>query len=222
MKAALFLLALCLAFAAPLTAGAPEARATETSDADGRLALEEWVFQAALAHANPKFLPQFPGHEETLEQVHARYRAIASDIVAVTGNRKGSAALLLAFAIGESGLGHDADIGPCFQEIDPKTGRNWKGRCDGGRAAGIWQMHQVYDTKTGETITVEQLFADRQRAATIFHRLAAASIVRCQKQGFEPIDQLSAVGLGECKAGDPRVRARWHLWQKLRAFKPAK
>lgn len=194
-------------------------RASEDEAAKRRAQLEEWVFLAAVAHASPSKLPQFPGHEETEEQTRERYRAIARDIVAATGpDRRAQAALLLAFALGESGLSRDADLGPCFQGKDAQ-GRSWRGRCDSGRAAGIWQMHAVYDLKTQTTFTVDEIFADRARAATVFRKLALSSLKRCAD--LAPEDQLSGVGLGVCTKGDERVRARYRMWQKLRAWRPA-
>lgn len=218
MKTMLLFLAACLTAGALFIGGAVGAETESESDATARAALEEWVYQAALAHAKPKWQPQFPGYEETEAETQARYRLIARDIVAATGpKRKSAAALLLAFAIGESLLAKDADIGPCFR--GKHDGKDYKKRCDGGLAATVWQMHQVYDMQAMETLTVEQLFGDRQRTARIFLKLATSSLSRCAKQGFAPVDQLSGVGLGECKAGDARVHARYHLWQKLRSFK---
>ncbi len=191
--------------------------ASEDDEATKRAKLEEWVYQAAIAHAPPARLPQFPGYEETAEEVEARYRAIARDITAAVGpGNRGSAALLLAFALGESGLSRDADLGPCFQGIDAQ-GRNWRGRCDSGRAASIWQMHQVWDSKTETTLTVEDIFADRARTARIFWRLARSSFKRCAD--LAPEDQLSGVGLGVCTKGHAGVRERYRLWQKLRAWR---
>lgn len=196
------------------------APASEEEQAAKVARLTEWVYLAAVAHANPARLPQFPGHEETEEQAKARYREIARDIVAATGpDRKSQAALLLAFALGESGLSRDADLGPCFQGKDAQ-GRNWRGRCDGGRAAGVWQMHQMYDLKTQTTFTVEEIFADRARAARVFRKLALSSLKRCSD--LAPEDQLSGVGLGACTKGDARVHARYRLWQKIRAWRAPK
>jgi hypothetical protein len=189
-------------------------------------AVAAWCLAAALVHAPPATRPQFPGHEETPEQTRERYVAICADIEAAAtehperpgfiGHRE-KAALLLALAIGESGLSRDADLGPCY-----RVGK-WRARCDGGRAASVWQLQATRDDDAEQTeLGPKQLFADRRRAARVALRIAIGSIGMCRK--LPPEDRLSAYGAGRCLTGDYRgassVRARWRLFQRLRGWTP--
>lgn len=185
-----------------------------------------WCLAAALFHAPPETRPQFPGHEESVAETRARYASICADIEAAATeeperpgflSHRDRAALLLALAIGESGLARDADLGPCYRE------GAWRTRCDGGRAATVWQLQTVRDNDPDQTeLGPRQLFADRRRAARIALRLASGSLGMCRKLPAE--DRLSAYGSGRCLTGEYRgaesVRARWRLFQRLRGWEP--
>jgi hypothetical protein len=179
--------------------------------------LTAWILAAALHFAPPEKHPKFPGHGETAEEARARYEQIAQDIgQAVEGRKdaKSMAALALAWAVGESALAHDADVGPCYRQ------GAWKLRCDGGLAAGPWQLHEYMDRKAGERVTVAMIFADRARSARMVVRLLGGAFNRCTD--LAPQDRLSSFGLGHCEAGNASVRARYKLWQEVRSWEPPK
>lgn len=174
-----------------------------------------WILAAALHFAPPERHPRFDGYEETAEQARARYEQIAVDIAAAVEGRKDAkdmAALALAWAIGESALAPDADKGPCY-----RRGR-WKLRCDGGLAAGPWQLHEYWDRQAKERVTVAAIFADRARSAKTVVRKLIGAWVQCAH--LAPEDRLSGFGLGHCEAGNASVRARYRLWQRVRAWQP--
>ena len=178
-------------------------------------ALIAWLVLAALHFAPPAKHRVFPGHEETAEQALARYTSIATDIATAVEGRKDAkdrAALMLAWGIGETGLYHDADKGPCWRE------GVWKTRCDGGLAAGIWQMHTHRDPTSGKWLSVEEIFGDRARAARTATTLISKSLKSCTHVAAE--DQLSAFGLGRCVSNNRSVRARYKLWNQVRAWEP--
>lgn len=174
-----------------------------------------WILAAALHFAPPERHPRFDGYEETAEQARARYEQIAVDIAAAVEGRKDAkdmAALALAWAVGESALAPDADKGPCYRK-----GR-WKLRCDGGLAAGPWQLHEYWDRQAKERVTVAAIFADRARSARTVVRKLIGAWVQCAHLAAE--DRLSGFGLGHCEAGNASVRARYRLWQRVRAWEP--
>lgn len=174
-----------------------------------------WILAAALHFAPPERHPRFDGYEETAEQAHARYEQIAVDIAAAVEGRKDAkdmAALALAWAIGESALAPDADRGPCYRK------GKWKLRCDGGLAAGPWQLHEYWDRQAKERVTVAAIFADRARSAKTVVRKLIGAWVQCAHLASE--DRLSGFGLGHCEAGNASVRARYRLWQRVRAWEP--
>ncbi len=173
-----------------------------------------WILMAALHFAPPAQHRQFPGHEETVEQARARYAQIARDIAEAavqTKDPKATASLMLAWAIGESGLYRDADTGPCYRE------GAWRQRCDGGLAATIWQLHALRDGD--DVLKPKDLFADRARAARIVAKRLPAAWHSCRR--LAPEDRFSGFGLGYCKAGNASVRARYRLWLRVRAWQPA-
>ena len=177
-------------------------------------ALAGWVLSAAVAFAPPATRPQFKGHEESLDETAARYASIAEDIAAAAeegakseADAKQRAALLLAVAVGESGLSADVDRGPCYRQ------GNWKARCDGGTSFTIWQMkHAIVD---GELVAGRKLegVANRRRAAKGALRALLGSIGMCKKLPAE--DRLSGYGVGRCVEGNKSVRARWALYVRV-------
>ncbi len=173
------------------------------------------VFLAMLAHAPVERLPQFPGHVETLPQQLARYGEIAAAITDVCEGEsrtpRDCAALLVALAWGESGFARDADVGPC------RNDGAYRSRCDGGRAASVWQAH-AYGADDAGPITVERLFADRRLAARQALRAARGSLRMCRH--LAPEDRLAALG-GTCTPGKSQ-RARYRAWMTLRAWSQPK
>lgn len=177
--------------------------------------LEALILAWALHFAPITHLPQYAGHEETAEQARARYVAISHDIAEAVKDRKdakSAAALLLAWAVGESALSHDADVGPCHRVGKLKL------RCDGGAAASIFQLH-AHRAKDGTPITVAMLFADRALAARIALRGLIGSQHTCAS--LEAQDRFSAFATGAgCVAGNKSVRARYRLWREVSAWVP--
>lgn len=177
-------------------------------------ALVEWILSAALTFAPIATRPQFKGYEETQEETLARYRSIAEDIAAAAseGDGKGRsskerAALLLAVAIGESGLSADVDKSPCYRE------GGWKTRCDSGSSYTIWQLkHTLLDGKLvpGRDL---QGHAKRRDAARGALRMIEGSLGMCSKLPVE--DRLSMYGVGRCAAGVKSIRARHALYVKI-------
>lgn len=182
--------------------------------------LAAWLFAAALHFSPVERLPSFPGHEETTETASARYSEIAGDIATVVEENNGTkaeAALLLAWAIGESGLAHDADVGPCFR--GRHKGANYRTRCDSGAAASMWQIHE-HTAKDGTPVKRGQLFADRKLAARTMLRALRASSKACRH--LKPEDRFSQAGLGRCVEGNKSVRARFRLWVHVSGWAPMK
>lgn len=181
------------------------------------MSLAQAIMLAALEFAPIELRPEFPGYVETRAEALDRYWSIAQDIAAAaqeTPAKPGGisdedeAALLLALAIGESGLSLDVDRGPCYRK------GKWAARCDGGTSHTIWQLKTVrFD---GSVRSGKELQANRALAARVALWLARGSLGQCRK--LEPRDRLSAYGAGYCKEGLPDVRARHALWTKIRDF----
>lgn len=165
-----------------------------------------WTFLALMHHAPVERLPQWAGHEETPREAMARYGDIAADITAVCEDAKAPrscAALLVAIAIGESGLARDADVGPCHRGGAHRT------RCDSGAAYSLWQIHEHGD------VTGVQLFADRRLAARVALRAARGSLRMCRH--LPPGDQLAGLS-GTCEPSARHMasaRARYALWRRV-------
>lgn len=148
-------------------------------------ALMSALYLTAVEQASPSSRPQFPGHEETEVETRARYADIASDIVRVAGeqppprgmSRADGAALLLAMAIGESGLSADVDNFDCYRES------GWEARCDYGESRSLWQTKEICATRL-----------DCARAA---YRQLRASLGACAS--MVPEYRLSAYGSGRCQ-----------------------
>lgn len=177
--------------------------------------LKDWLLLAAMHFSPPERLPQFEGHEETYEQTVERYGGFVDDIDAAVTDRpnpRSSAALALAWAIGEGGMSHDAMVGPCY-----RSGA-YARRCDSGRAAGPFQMWAFTDRVSGERFEVPDIFARRADVTRIAVRQLAAAWTTCRH--LAPEDRLSGFGLGHCEAGNEQVRKRYRLWQTIRAWNP--
>lgn len=181
------------------------------------MSLAQAVMLAALAFAPPETRPQYEGHRETREETVERYWSIAQDIAAAAEEVPATpggltdqqeAALLLALAIGESGLSRDVDVGPCYRK-----GRLWR-RCDSGTSYTIWQLKPgIVD---GKVRAGKELQADRRLAARLALRRARGSLGQCR--ALEAHDRLAAYGAGRCIAGIESVRERYRLFQRVRDY----
>lgn len=187
------------------------------------MTLAEWVLAALLAVHPIDRVPQIGGVESE-EQTRARYREIAATIAevaqedpAIPGglSDRDEAALLLAIAIGETGLARDADVGPCFRGVE--GGASYASRCDRGRAASVWQVHG-WRRPDGSVVTTAELFADRKLAARRDLVVARGSLWLCRKLGLSAEDGLSALS-GRCQIGLRSARSRWRLWNRIRVWR---
>lgn len=187
-------------------------------------ALAQWVLQTLLFFAPPERAPQLPGFEESVDETRSRYAAIAEDIAAAAEapektsdglSDQAEAALLVAIAIGETMLASDVDEGSpgCYRG---KPGGAWWSRCDAGTSATLWQLKPI--KWEGELVTYREHFKDRARSARIALWIARSSLSMCRK--LPAIDHLSALS-GSCREGLEAPRARYRLWQKIRAWQPA-
>ncbi len=158
--------------------------------------------------------PAYPGWVETDVQRLARYQSIAADIAAVvldpaeqpivsgSNGRARTAAQLVAIASMESGFAPDVDVGPCFRGLDGRGPR-----CDGGRAASVFQLH------AGRHGTVAELFADRPRAVRAALHLVQRSARACLADG--PEAALSIYTSGSCDRGKEASAVRVKLARRL-------
>ncbi len=150
-----------------------------------------WVLSLLVLLAPPErlaALPAFPGWQETAEQRMARYVSIAEDIAATTQDPR-EQAVLVAVAHHESGFAPDVDKGPCW-----RGPRNDGARCDGGRAASIFQLQAAGD----EDAT--RLFKDRRLAA----KRALDAIRRSARSCVPKYGKLAALRVyagGACSRG---------------------
>lgn len=171
---------------------------------------------ATLLVISPLAAPRevLPGWAETPEQRGARYASIAADIAAAVteacgekgdGCERWSATLLLGLAWHESGFAPDTDSPEgCYR------GRDGKGpRCDGGRAATIFQMQ-------GTAAERALWLGDRKQAAREALRRAVRSWNACK--ALEPELRLSAYAGGRCDVPEAQKRSRelWAAWQRAR------
>lgn len=181
--------------------------------------MSSWVLSALLHFAPIGQWDKSHWADESHEAALDRYRGIATAIENVCASSKGPArdcqSLLVALAVGESGLAKDADVGPCYRK------GGWWRRCDAGKAASVWQAQaHGFDLRPNgdrKRITVVRLFADRELAAWVALRVARNSLALCKH--LEPQDRLSALS-GRCQSGDGQWRNRWALWAKVKAWVP--
>jgi hypothetical protein len=180
-------------------------------------ALADWVLLAALHFAPIETRPRFEGFEETQEEAFGRYLGISADIAAAAEEHAGTdaekrrrAALLLAVAVGESGLSRDVDEGPCYRR------GGWKARCDSGTSHTLWQMKAAM--VDGRAVHARELrgFDKRPQAARAALRALSGSLGACRQ--LEARDRLSMYGSGSCRPGLKSVRARWALFERVVAF----
>lgn len=169
-----------------------------------------WVLSLIVHLAPPArmaALPAFPGMRETEEQWLARESSIAEDVSAATSDPR-EQALLVAVAYHESGFAKDVDLGPCYR------GPNDDGpRCDGGRAASIWQLQTAGDGDAAD------LFAHRRRAAA-----RALSAIRRSARKCVPLfgrdAALRAYASGTCAKGIAESSAMVGLALRLLRDRP--
>lgn len=173
-------------------------------------ALAAWTLSALLHYAPPERHVGRPWADVDRAATVARYEGIRDAIVSQCTTRS-CAALLVAIAVGESGLARDADVGPCHRE------GAWKSRCDAGKAASVWQAQAYGHDKAGKRITVARLFAERPLAAWVVLRTARGSLQRCKHLPEE--QRLAGLGGGHCKPSKSAT-ARWRLWQSVAAWEP--
>lgn len=180
--------------------------------------LAEWVLAAALHFAPLETRPKFAGYEETADEARARYVSLAEDIAEAAEKSKGpdipQAAMLLAVAIGESGLSFDVDKGPCYRK------GGYRLRCDGGTSYSLWQLKAGVVDGVAYGGHEFQGLDKRKLAARAALRKLEGSLGMCKH--LEPQDRLSAYGAGRCLEGHKSVRERWALYQRVRDWKPAK
>lgn len=162
---------------------------------------------SALLTLSPLASPRetLPGWEESETARATRYASIAGDISQAAtdacgergeGCRRWAAATLLGLAWHESNFALDTESpGGCYR------GRDGRGpRCDGGRAATIWQMQGSADERA-------LWLGDRVAAAREALRRAARSTNACR--GKLPSEEaLTAYAGGTCTGDVPRRRAR--------------
>ena len=174
------------------------------------MTLAEWTLAALLHFAPPERHDGRPWADASREAAVLRYEGIR-DAITSQCTTKPCASLLVALAVGESGLARDADIGPCY-----RIG-GYRRRCDSGRAASVWQAQAYGVGPEGEPVTVARLFAERPLAAWVVLRTARASLARCKHL---PVEQrLAGLGGGNCKPSKAAT-SRWHLWQTVQAWNP--
>lgn len=178
--------------------------------------IEAWLVALAVAFAPPDKHEKIPTWNETVEARVARYGTIATDIAFVVDraaeplpglNRSESAALVLAVAIGESGLQPDVDLGPCYRK-----GPFWR-RCDAGKAVGIMQLQVRYHLRA-------KLFKDRRALLARAYQGIRGSLLACAK--LPTHERLAVYGAGTCTnvGGRAGSRRRWGLFLQLLGAKP--
>lgn len=140
----------------------------------------------------------------------ARYREIATDICEavlkskpIEGfDRKGTARVTMAMAIGESALAKDADVGPCYRKKPYRT------RCDGGLAVGVLQVQLPPRQR-------KAYFLDRDLLVGRALRGLRGSFAACRNNPIN--ERLAAYASGSCtrEAGKRASRRRWKLVQRV-------
>lgn len=164
-----------------------------------------WVLLCLFRFAPPENFDGTPWAEPRSESLR-RYVLIAHAITITCENQKAPkscASLLVAIAVGESGLARDADEGPCYRR------GGYTKRCDNGAAASIFQCQAV------GFYTIAELFGSREKAADQALRVARSSLGRCGK--LDARDKLSGLS-GRCIDGPGPWRARHALWLSVRAW----
>lgn len=164
-----------------------------------------WVLILIVALCPPArmaALPAFPGWAETEPEWAAREAAIAMDIASVTSDPR-EAAVLVAIGFHEAKFFKDADVGPCY-----RGPRGDNARCDGGRAASIFQVQAM------GADDLRDLFADRRKAARRALDMVRRSARACvPKHGADAA--LRAYSSGTCSGGIKESADMVQLARKL-------
>ena len=162
-----------------------------------------WILSLLLMLAPPE---QYVVHHarfglETVGEREARYLSIAIDIAeeleeVPEHRRRWLGALLVSVAYLESGFAPDVDLGPCAPV---------RGRCDGGRAVSLWQLHghpeQAGDRPAAVATAIDQI-------------LQSASA--CRRYGPDAI--LRVYASGSCERGAAASARRVTLARRLVLF----
>lgn len=143
------------------------------------------ILSALLALSPRPSAHPLPGWTETEDAHRARLVSIADDIADVARTRV-EAALLVGIAWHESGLAPDVDAGRCYH------GPGYEGRCDGDRAASIFQL------QTGDAEARERWRTSRHDAAREALRRALGSRSACVPRG---LPALALYASGSCERG---------------------
>lgn len=168
--------------------------------------IAEAAFAAMMVLAPPDrlaALPQYRGHEESVEERRSRYVAIAIDLEDAVAeaeplpgmSRARTAAVALGIAYMESGFARDADVGPCVAG---------PGRCDRGRAACLMQV-QAPEHRRAE------LWADRKLCFMAGLDVARRSMNACR-------GELTAYVGGVCTSLVGRAAGRRRLGMGQRIY----
>lgn len=156
------------------------------------------VFAALLSLAPHARQHPPAGWEETREAYEARLRSIAEDIASAADGDRERAAKLLGVAWHESGFAADVDAGLCAHEE--------RGRCDGGRAASLWQLQEA------DAVRMMLYRLDRRAAAREALRRIERSERACSANA--PAERLAAYAGGVCSLLSARSSAR-ALWTSV-------
>ncbi len=157
------------------------------------------IILAALLSLAPHARQRPPaGWEESPEAYEARMAWIAEDIAAAAEGSRERAAKLLGVAWHESGFAPDVDAGLCANEA--------RGRCDGGRAASLWQLQDR------DPVRMMRYRLDRRAAAREALRRIERSERLCGKNG--PQEALAIYAGGVCDLLTVRAAAR-SLWASV-------
>lgn len=162
------------------------------------------LLAAALAHSPPETAWQAPSHPETVEARSRRYRAIVADVRHAVARqppiegftRQQTAMFVIGMALGETRLAADADVGECYRK------GAYRGRCDGGRAVGILQVH-IHPSERA------YYFSHRRRLLARGLRGLRQSFNACRH--LPRPERLAAYGAGSCASAKGRAasRKRW-------------
>lgn len=151
--------------------------------------MQSWIYVLLISHISLAAADraEYPEAQESQDQRRARYESIAEDIAAVAPDR-GSASLLVAIAVHESGLARDVDLGPCA------PARVKKGGCDGGHAMTLFQVHGFSSWPT------------RREAALRALKMARSSQKLCAH--LPSAERLAVYTRGRCSSAEGRRLSR--------------
>lgn len=148
------------------------------------------------------------GWEETREAYEARLGSISADIASAAEGSRERAAKLVGIAWHESGFAADVDAGLCADEN--------RGRCDGGKAASLWQLQD------GDPVRLMHYRLDRRAAAKEALRRLERSERTCAGNGVT--ERLAAYAGGVCGLMSAKAAARglWASVERARRAMPVR